>query len=368
MAILLLQGALSCKKSTGSTAPTGPVYSSISYTGADSLSQASADLAAAGAGTKIVFGGGSVLLPGATTSIDVKTVNIYDVTVKTWTTGQLSEAREYPSAAGAGNKILFAGGDGVAGFSKTVDIYDVNAGNWTTSQLSVGRRGMGAAGAGSKILFAGGFDNTNLYNTVDIYDVNSGQWTSAQLSEARATLAAAGAGSKIAFGGGGAANDSLSATVDIYDVNQGTWTKAKLSQARQYLSAAGAGSKILFGGGIVFDVPTQKYIPSSVVDIYDVNTGKWTTAQLSEPRTQLTAAGAGNFILFAGGVDGSDKISKTVDIYNTSTGVWTTAQLGAGRFDLAAASSGTTLLVGGGGGTGTGTGYSKAVDVFTLNN
>ena len=37
----------------------------------------------------------------------------------------LSESREQPAAAAAGNKILFAGGYGGTGLSKTVDIYDV---------------------------------------------------------------------------------------------------------------------------------------------------------------------------------------------------------------------------------------------------
>ena len=69
--------------------------------------------------------------------------------------------------------------------------------------------------------------------------------------------------------------------------------------------------------------------------------------------------------MFAGGV-GSSVVSKTVDIYNVNTGVWTTAQLGEARFDLAAAAAGNILMVGGGGGTGKGTGYSKTVDIFTL--
>ncbi len=145
-----------------------------------------------------------------------------------------------------------------------------------------------------------------------------------------------------------------------------SWTVAKLSVPRDNLAAAAAGSKIVFAGGVVYDAATSKYIPSTAVDIYDVNSGKWTTAQLSEGRTQLAATGSGELVIFAGGVNSSNAVSNTMDIYNVSTGAWTTAELGEARFDLGPRPREISCMVGGGGGTGKGTGYSKTVDVFTL--
>jgi hypothetical protein len=40
---------------------------------------------------------------------------------------------------------------------------------------------------------------------------------------------------------------------------------------------------------------------SRVVDVYNGNTGAWSTAQLSVPRMSLAAASVGNLVLFAGG-------------------------------------------------------------------
>jgi hypothetical protein len=42
-------------------------------------------------------------------------------------------------------------------------------------------------------------------------------------------------------------------------------------------------------------------LPSSVVDVYNGNTGAWSTAQLSVARVWLGAASVGNLALFAGG-------------------------------------------------------------------
>ena len=43
---------------------------------------------------------------------------------------------------------------------------------------------------------------------------------------------------------------------------------------------------------------------SNVVDLYDSVTGRWSTAQLSQARTQLAATSVGTVAIFAGGQDG----------------------------------------------------------------
>ena len=68
------------------------------------------------------------------------------------------------------------------------------------------------------------------------------------------------------------------------------------------LAGAGTGNKVLFGGGFTYDNNFNP-IPSSTVDIYDVLTNTWSTAQLSEARYGLAAAATGNKIVFAGGVN-----------------------------------------------------------------
>ncbi len=40
---------------------------------------------------------------------------------------------------------------------------------------------------------------------------------------------------------------------------------------------------------------------SNVVDLYDSGTGRWSTAQLSQARTQFSATSVGTVAIFAGG-------------------------------------------------------------------
>ena len=72
----------------------------------------------------------------------------------------------------------------------------------------------------------------------------------------------------------------------------------KLSEARYNLAGAAAGNKIVFAGGNSSNSGNQE---SKTVDIYDIRTNSWSTAQLSEARQGLVAASAGNKIFFAGG-------------------------------------------------------------------
>ncbi len=333
----------------------------VEYTGSATI-PARAGLVAAGAGNKIVFAGGS----GPSAEVD-----IYDVTTNSWTQWHLSVARSALAAAAAGNKIVFAGGYDGDSPSNMVDIYDVSTGQWATAQLSEARQGLAAAAAGNKILFGGGYGSSGFSNTVDIYDVTSGQWTVSHLSQARYELCAAGAGNKVVFAGGHAVGiGSPLSIVDIYDVNTGTWTTTHLSEAKYWHTAAAAGNKIIFAGGYT----GGNDFASKTVDIYDVNTGTWSTAQLSQARRNLAATGLGDKILIGGGVAGdtqSHRSAKTVDVYDIGTGEWTTMELSVDRTNLAAAAAGNEILFGGGAvsrytyPSGTSV-TSSVVDIFTL--
>lgn len=172
---------------------------------------------------------------------------------------------------------------------------------------------------------------------------------SATLSEPRAALAAAGIGDKILFAGGGNGSldrsygwlrfDNVSSTVDIYTISTNSWTTAHLSQARQALAGAAAGNKIVFAGGF----SSTGY--SDVVDIYDVTTGIWTASHLSKPRVALTATASGNKIYFAGGEGNDLESQSTIDIYDVESNKWSTATLANGvGFNIGSASTGGKLF------------------------
>ena len=70
-------------------------------------------------------------------------------------------------------------------------------------------------------------------------------------------------------------------------------------------------------------------------------------AHLSKARMSFAATSVGNVALFAGGYDLSRGVD-VVDLYNLSTDTWTTAQLSVGRYLLAATSVGNVALFAGG--------------------
>jgi len=200
--------------------------------------------------------------------------------------------------------------------------------------LSAGRIALVSATSGSKIVFAGGMEVGSYSSRVDIYDTIAKAWTTAELTKPeRQGMAVAGVGNKILFAGGGD-NDwgETTSRVDIYDVSNNSWSIAELSKGREYLAAATIGNKVFLAGGTSWETSASGYstwVTSNVVDIYDNITGSWTTASLSERRSNLTATTAGNKIYFAGGYAGPmvTNISPVIDVFDASTNSWSVSFL-----------------------------------------
>lgn len=132
------------------------------------------------------------------------------------------------------------------------------------------------------------------------------------------------------------------------------WSTATLSQGRSELAAASVGEKVFFGGG-----KYNSYV-SNVVDIYDTIAHTWSSATLSQARWQLAATSAGEMVFFGGGY-GVSGFSNVVDIYDTATNTWSTATLSQARSQLAATSAGGKVFFSGG---YTGSGTSNVVDIY----
>lgn len=176
---------------------------------------------------------------------------------------------------------------------------------------------------------------------------------------------------KVTDNGGLSATDRVSIKVDSVNPSCGKANRpyvaarlvpiGTLSVARQSISVATAGSKILFAGGIVLGTSPSASRYTSRVDIYDMNTQKWSIAELSEPRYGMATAVNGNKIFFAGGENGDGTgCVNVVDIYDVATNNWSVAALSEGRNDLAAASVGNKVLFAGG------CGYSYKVDIYEI--
>src|SRR5215203_2835594 len=117
-----------------------------------------------------------------------------------------------------------------------------------------------------------------------------------------------------------------------------------LSQARSQLVSATAGNKILFAGGWLHCDQS-----SSRVDIFDMVTQTWSTAELSEGRYGLAATAVGNKILIGGGSNNPNQVTSRVDIYDASANSWSMAELSIARSMTASATIGIKhFLLGGG--------------------
>ena len=86
----------------------------------------------------------------------------------------------------------------------------------------------------------------------------------------------------------------------------------QLSEARAGLVAISTGSKIVFAGG--YSYPNNQIAWSNVIDIYDTQTNKWSTAQLNEDKSSFSGAGISNKVILAGGLDAGGSFSKSVEI------------------------------------------------------
>ncbi len=200
--------------------------------------------------------------------------------------------------------------------------------------LSEGRIGLVSAAASNKILFGGGMVTGAYSSRVDIYNTTTKSWSTAELTKPeRQGMVVATVANKILFAGGGDNDNGGTTTrVDVYDASNNTWSTAELSKGREYLAAATLGNKVFFAGGTSWETDASGYstwVTSNVVDIYDNSTNTWTTDNLSESRSDLSATAAGNKIYFAGGYKGpfTTNLSKTIDVYDGTTSSWSTSQL-----------------------------------------
>jgi len=175
---------------------------------------------------------------------------------------------------------------------------------------------------GDTLLVGGSWGYFTAPYEIDVYDVTTGRATQSLLDH-RPGWDHATIGRRVLFAGGPAPADAA----HVYDADTGEWSTAQLSQARTQLGAATVADKVIFAGGLS-DHAQHAY---DDVDIYDAATGRWTTARLSYPRGDVAAAVVGNKAIFAGGRHGDvlqDAAHRAMaDIYDAGTGAWTAVPL-----------------------------------------
>lgn len=315
----------------------------------NNLSIAREGIAVASSGNKILFAGG---YSGNSTSSwqYYSIVDIFDVSLNTWTTTELSQARWGMATAILGSKIFFAGGVSGAGtYTSRVDIYDVATNTWSRAELSSAGTEITGAAAGNKVLFAGGVRGFfNYSKTVDIYDVSTNTWSTSVLDRLgdAVGMTATVIGSKIYFAGD--ASDwwawdfgTISSTINIYDVATSSWSRSDLSLARGYLAGIAVDNKNYWAGGL----DKQPHNPFTThVEIRDMTTGTGlsTFSCLSQPNAFFPAVLKNNkIIFFTSGIDhppfwtSAPPVMNKFDIYDITTDTWS---IGILQFKISAAS------------------------------
>jgi len=304
-----------------------------------SLSQARFFPAATTVGSQAIIAGGRLDNAGESDAVD-----IYNATTARWSAAQLSESRHQIGATSVGKKALFAGGDiGILG-SDTVDVYDSANGQWSAAKLSQANTPSASVTIGDKALFIGGQPlNTS---RVEIYDAAKDRWSTAELSEARFYPVGTAVGGKAIFAGGGFADGGFSDAVDIYDAAKNQWTTTKLPVPAQFAVATTVNGKALFAGGLALNKHGNE-VDSGLVEIYDVKSGRWSTARLSQARGDFAVGSTGSVAFFAGGeytTRNGRRATNVVDVFDAQTGEWTTTTLAQARAGLTGTTVGQTVI------------------------
>jgi len=248
-----------------------------------------------------------------------------------WYTTYMATPRTTQGAASVGSKVYIAGGYTVVGASHVcmneVEIYDVVDEEWNeTVYLSAARCLPSCVSNGDLVFFAGGvdfFNNNDCFNDVDIWNSSTQEWDPLEeLSIPRFDIGVVSYGNRVFFAGGSDMNQNICYNIiDIYDTESGSWSTDTLSMARAAMGATVVGDLAIFAGGYDFNEVTDR------VDIYNFSEDTWSTDTLSEARGWCAALTLGNEVVIAGGMKADNTPSDRVDIYDATTGSWKTASL-----------------------------------------
>lgn len=151
----------------------------------------------------------------------------------------------------------------------------------------------------------------------------TGRWAQGAVAKTNATFDAA---SVFAISGNDAAFNAT-AINEMYSEPAGNWaTMAPMPAPRSQVSAAIAGDKIYVPGGYV-----GSFAPSNVLHIYDIPTNTWTTgaAMLTAVGDYAIAVYNDAYIYVIGGYNGSADVN-TVQVYDIAAGSWSLATAKSG--------------------------------------
>ena len=280
-------------------------------------------------GNRVLFAGG--VYRGS--AHEPEPVDIFDADTGQWSIARLSPAHHEPVVVAVGSRVVFAGGIAAGNEpSDAVDVYDGATGEWSAATLSRADKKPAVAIVGSQVLLAPA--SSSGAAPIDVYDAATGKWSTTTHSLNPGPL---GVG---AFTVGTRALFVVGSAIDVYDSTTRQWSTTAVPEGRISSPKAAVGTKAIFVGspqvGTLEGIPVVD--PSVVVaDVYDTGTGQWSSHSFSPPRDNFAVAKVGNRVLFAGGSRDPGQYRAVmnhldaVDIYDADTGSWSTGALGLAR-------------------------------------
>ena len=228
-------------------------------------------------------------------------------------------------AAGIGGKLYTIGGYSYDSYENSNELaaFDTATGLWTEkSGMNEARYAFTAVVLGGKIYAIQGYnDNDGNLDSLEVYDTGTDTWTikSSAPNYDYWTAAAAGSDGKIYVMGG----DNYPSAFLQYDPGSDSWTtltNLTYAQSRYGAAAVTIDSFIYLIGGYSENYPYEL----TRVDVYNVNSGVWTTAtSMHDSRYAFQAAVTNRHIYVAGCYGGSAEGTPNAEAYDPATNIWT---------------------------------------------
>ena len=177
-------------------------------------------------------------------------MDIYDMSSRSWSVGQLGEAEGSIMTAKVGNKLLFFH----TGSTK-IDIYDASTDTWSVEQKNDRSYWARTHTVANKVLL------TSLWSDkVGIFDVTNNSWSAAQMSKpnAQTDYLVGIVQNKILFFYV-FDYEGHSTAIDTYDASTNSWCHGELNRSLVRSGIGVAGNKIYIAGGITKSNPNNSY-------------------------------------------------------------------------------------------------------------
>ncbi|MBX2838435.1 MAG: hypothetical protein KTR35_16375 [Gammaproteobacteria bacterium] len=256
--------------------------------------------------------------------------------LETSSDGSQPMERHESGVINVGGKLYLIGGRGT---DKTVDRYDPVTKSWlTVADMPVELHHFQPVAVGSEIYLIGSFTccypDEPTISSIHVFNTTTNTWSlkgTMPSNRLRGSAGVAKYAGKIYVVGGNNQGHSGGAVkwFDEYDPISGNWTTLPdAPNSRDHFSAVVVGNKLIAAGGRRSTQPNVFSNPVMPTDIYDFDTGQWTSgADIPTARAGTVSIGFGQEVIVAGGeINTSNTALSVVESYDINSNSWRTLQ------------------------------------------